>query len=123
MNLRKISAHDMNKNSSRSHLILNLHLEIDDLHTDDKTIGKICLVDLAGNERVKYTGNTNTNYSIKETSSINSSLSSLQLVMSELSKENNDNLIPYRNNKLTKFMSDCLGGNSKTIMIVNINSE
>mmetsp|Transcript_11890 Transcript_11890/g.10144 ORF Transcript_11890/g.10144 Transcript_11890/m.10144 type:complete len:163 (-) Transcript_11890:102-590(-) len=56
---------------------------------------------------------------IKEASAINQSLSCLQDVMKKLA--NNELNIVYRSNKLTHFMSDSLGGNSKSLMIININ--
>lgn len=86
-------------------------------------------MDLAGSERVKATGAQLD--MIKEAAAINQSLSCLQDVMKKLSAnsnitENNQNNtsnvnIAYRSNKLTHFMSDSLGGNAKSLMIININ--
>ncbi len=49
---RKTSSTAMNDASSRSHLIVNIIIEINNLHTNQRTIGKLSLVDLAGSERV-----------------------------------------------------------------------
>ena len=59
----------------------------------------------------------------KETQTINSSLSALGDVLTALSEEGPKNRrlsIPYRNSKLTRLLQDSLGGNSKTMFIVNI---
>lgn len=93
-------------------------------------MSRINLVDLAGSERVKATGAQLD--MIKEAAAINQSLSCLQDVMKKLSisnpnstennHNNNSNVnIAYRSNKLTHFMSDSLGGNAKSLMIININ--
>jgi len=97
--------------------------------SQEKAISRINLVDLAGSERVKATGAQLD--MIKEAAAINQSLSCLQDVMKKLSAnsnstENNHNNtsnvnIAYRSNKLTHFMSDSLGGNAKSLMIININ--
>lgn len=42
----------MNSESSRSHLIITICIEIIDNQTGLKKVGKISLVDLAGSERV-----------------------------------------------------------------------
>lgn len=59
---------------------------------------------------------------MKEASKINQSLSALGLVIKSLteSKSKKQKHIPYRDSKLTFLLQDCLGGNSKTIMIANI---
>ena len=36
---------------------------------------------------------------------------------------NGQSHIPYRNNPLTQFMSDSVGGNAKTLMIVAVSAE
>ncbi|KAL9653974.1 hypothetical protein ABK040_014183 [Willaertia magna] len=113
---RMTRATDMNEASSRSHLIFSILIESVHLRTGDKIEGKLTMVDLAGSERRKKTnmgeeGN-------KESLSINKSLLALGDVISALSEEKTH--IPYRNNKLTMLLSDSLGGNAKTLMIVCI---
>ena len=84
--------------------------------TGTTNVGKLSLIDLAGSERVLKSGVTGIN--LQEAKNINVSLSCLSDVIAALS--NGSKHIPYRNNKLTQLMQDSLGGNAKTLMIVNI---
>jgi len=56
---RTIAEHKLNKNSSRSHTVFTIHLEIRSRveSTEKIIITKLHLVDLAGSERTKKTGN------------------------------------------------------------------
>jgi kinesin family protein 6/9 len=56
---RTIAEHKLNKNSSRSHTVFTIHLEIRSRveSTEKVIISKLHLVDLAGSERTKKTGN------------------------------------------------------------------
>ncbi|KAJ8006015.1 hypothetical protein DPEC_G00123870 [Dallia pectoralis] len=113
---RHITATKMNVESSRSHLIIGIMLESRNLTNGSVSFGKLSLVDLAGSERAAKTGARDDQ--LKEATSINKSLSALGDVISALSLELSH--IPYRNSKLTQIMQDSLGGNAKTLMIVNV---
>ncbi|XP_055080202.1 uncharacterized protein LOC129456525 [Periophthalmus magnuspinnatus] len=113
---RHIAATKMNVESSRSHLIVGIKVESKNLTNGSISSGKLSLVDLAGSERAAKTGAKD--HKLKEANSINKSLSALGDVISALSSELPH--VPYRNSKLTQIMQDSLGGNAKTLMIVNI---
>ncbi|TSR04279.1 Kinesin-like protein KIN-14E [Bagarius yarrelli] len=113
---RHIAATKMNIESSRSHLIISIMLESRNLANGNMTFGKLNLVDLAGSERAAKTGAKDDQ--LKEANSINKSLSALGDVISALAMDQAH--VPYRNNKLTQLMQDSLGGNSKTLMFLNI---
>ncbi|MCL4134020.1 UNVERIFIED_CONTAM: hypothetical protein GTU68_039427 [Idotea baltica] len=89
--------------------------------------GTLNLVDLAGSERLKESGSEGAR--LTETQSINKSLANLgNVIMALAQKERSlslcfsfqQNHIPYRNSKLTHLLQNSLGGNSKTLMLVNV---
>lgn len=113
---RHVSSTQMNRESSRSHLIMSVLLESTNLQTQAVTHGKLSFVDLAGSERIKKSGSVGEQ--MREAQAINKSLSALGDVISALASEQGH--IPFRNHKLTMLMSDSLGGNAKTLMFVNV---
>ncbi|KAM3877748.1 kinesin-like protein KIF17 [Diretmus argenteus] len=107
----------MNKDSSRSHSIFTIHLEIcstDAAGEDHLRAGKLNLVDLAGSERQSKTGATGDR--LREATKINLSLSALGNVISAL-VDGRSRYIPYRDSKLTRLLQDSLGGNTRTLMV------
>ena len=121
VNNRTTGATLMNQESSRSHSIFTIVIEMSSKNPDtgkeQLKAGKLNLVDLAGSERQKKTGATGDR--LKEGSKINLSLSALGNVISALS-EGKDKHIPYRDSKLTRMLQDSLGGNTKTLMVAAI---
>merc|ERR1719253_1535095 len=106
----------MNADSSRSHLLLMINVEVADKVTSRTRSGKITIVDLAGCERLGKSGVTGD--AQKEAIEINKSLTALGDVMGAITSR--AKMVPYRNHKLTQLMQDSLGGSAKTLMFVNI---
>ncbi|XP_072121560.1 kinesin-like protein KIF16B isoform X3 [Mobula birostris] len=128
---RTTAATGMNDVSSRSHAIFTINFTQAkfDAEMPCETISKIHLVDLAGSERADATGATGVR--LKEGGNINKSLVTLGNVISALADLSQDGVnsqtkkkqvfVPYRDSVLTWLLKDSLGGNSKTIMIANVN--
>lgn len=101
-----------NERSSRSHAVTRLEIVGKHASKPESLVGFINLVDLAGSESPK------TSLRMEETKNINRSLSELSNVILALVQKNEH--IPYRNSKLTHLLMPSLGGNSKTLMFVNV---
>ena len=116
---RTVGATLMNQDSSRSHSIFALYLHGVNEAKGTELHGALHLVDLAGSERLDKSGATGER--LRETQSINKSLSSLADVF--MAKSENQPHVPFRNSKLTHLMQPCLSGHGKTLMVVNVGPE
>lgn len=112
---RSTAATNMNAESSRSHSIFILTITQNNTADLSCKIGKLYLVDLAGSERISKTGAEG--QTLDEAKSINQSLTTLGKVIKALT-DKKTNHIPYRESKLTRMLSESLGGNSKTCLII-----
>ncbi|KAI8825903.1 P-loop containing nucleoside triphosphate hydrolase protein [Fimicolochytrium jonesii] len=113
---RAVASTNCNERSSRSHSVFTLRLTGTNSLTSETSSGILNLIDLAGSERLSSSGSTGDR--LKETQAINKSLSCLGDVIYALA--NGDKHVPYRNSKLTYLLQGSLGGNSKTLMFVNV---
>lgn len=122
---RRVGAHALNKDSSRSHALFTLHIESQAVAPDAppgsapvRRFGRITFVDLAGSERLKESlsdGNAR-----KETQAINKSLFTLGQVISQLSQGKAERHVPYRNSKLTQLLQESFGGEALCLMVTCI---
>eukprot|EP00605_Chrysophyceae_sp_TOSAG23-4_P002376 GSChrysophyteH1.ASY1.ANO1.2628.1 assembled CDS len=122
VDLRTVASTEMNAESSRSHSIFTIVVEMSAVDPDTQKeiikVGKLNLVDLAGSERQKKTGASGA--VLKEGAKINLSLSVLGNVISALADAKPGKHVPYRDSKLTRLLQDSLGGNTKTLMVAAI---
>ena len=90
----------------------------DDMPPADSMVHSILyLVDLAGSERVKKSQASA--HRLDEAKKINFSLAALGNCIHALTDSKAQH-VPFRDSKLTRILSDSLGGNSKTALIVTI---
>lgn len=114
---RSVGKTNMNEHSSRSHLILTITIKSKNPESDEPVYSKLHLVDLAGSERLAKSGVEGMR--AKEAVAINTSLSALGDVISALAAKRPH--VPYRNSPLTNLLQDALGGDSKTLMLLQLN--
>lgn len=112
----------INEYSSRSHTIFQIFVESEykeENNPDSEGVRYSCLnlVDLAGSERLNDYDNKTEAFG--ETGHINKSLFVLANVVNKLA-EGKNNYIPYRDSKLTRLLSQALGGNSLTAVICTV---
>lgn len=99
-----------NNVSSRSHAVTRIQIAGENSWRQQKLVGSISFVDLAGSE------SATTSTRMGE----NSSLSELKNVFLALKKKQAH--VPFRNSKLTHLLRSSLEGNSKVLMFVNDSS-
>lgn len=115
---RSVAAHDLNRDSSRSHAILTVY--VDSMVQEEggqisTRHGKISFVDLAGSERLKASHSEG--LTRRETGAINKSVFTLGKVISSLCDRKRTTKVPFRDSKLTQLLMDSIGGSSLTIML------
>jgi hypothetical protein len=127
---RITSSTSMNKTSSRSHAILQvlveqMWVEREKLSESAPEIkkrhykkGLLTIVDLAGSERISKSGSEGLR--LEEAKKINISVSSLGNVINALAVNTSMQHVPFRDSKLTRILTECLGGNSKTAICSNV---
>lgn len=106
----------LNQESSRSHAILGIELTIENSQTGKTYRSKLNMIDLAGSEDNRRTGNTSIR--LNESNSINQSLHALGKVVDAINRRARQ--IPYRDSKMTRILQSTLGGKALGMMIVNI---
>ncbi|XP_020631801.1 kinesin-like protein KIF22 [Orbicella faveolata] len=117
---RKTAATKLNPHSSRSHSIVLMKVQKQQQVAPFTNLsGKFYLIDLAGSEDNRKTGNEGIR--LKESGAINGSLFALGQVVDALNQ--GLSRIPYRNSKLTRLLQDSLGGTAHACMIANIAPE
>ncbi|EHB06150.1 Kinesin-like protein KIF20A [Heterocephalus glaber] len=113
----------MNQNSSRSHSIFSIRI----LHLQGEgdivpKISELSLCDLAGSERCK---DQKSGERLKEAGNINTSLHTLGRCIAALRQNQQNrskqNLIPFRDSKLTRVFQGFFTGRGRSCMIVNVN--
>ena len=123
----------MNKYSSRSHAILQIMVEqkwietLQDSKQNEKLENKnegenpnhevlkkrhhkrglLTIVDLAGSERISKTGSEGIR--LEEAKKINTSVTALSSCIFALANNTNLNHVPFRDSKLTRILTECLG--------------
>ncbi|KAM9065425.1 kinesin-like protein KIF20A [Sarcophilus harrisii] len=112
----------LNQNSSRSHSIFSIRI----LHLQGEgnvvsKISELSLCDLAGSERCK---DQKMSERMKEAGNINTSLHTLGRCITAIRQNQQrlkQNLVPFRDSKLTRVFQGFFTGRGRSCMIVNVN--
>ncbi|XP_072257160.1 kinesin-like protein KIF20A isoform X2 [Pyxicephalus adspersus] len=113
----------LNQNSSRSHSIFCIRiLHMQGKHDMTPKISELSFCDLAGSERCK---DQRSGDRMKEATNINTSLHTLGRCINALRQNQQNklrqNVVPFRDSKLTRVFQAYFTGRGKSCMIVNIN--
>ncbi|TDG98085.1 hypothetical protein EPR50_G00214450 [Perca flavescens] len=118
---RTTASTKLNQRSSRSHAVLLIKVvRTQRALPHRQQTGKLYLIDLAGSEDNRRTGNQGIR--LKESGAINLSLFTLSKVVDSLNSGTAVR-VPYRDSKLTRLLQDSLGGSAHSVMITNIAPE
>ncbi|KAL5032892.1 hypothetical protein BDV3_001418 [Batrachochytrium dendrobatidis] len=109
---RSTAATNLNELSSRSHFIMQISINTT-LENGKTLMSKLHIIDLAGSEDNKRTGNVGAR--MVESGAINKSLFVLGQVVEALNK--GQQRVPYRDSKITRLLQDSLGGSAIGLMI------
>lgn len=115
---RATACTQLNERSSRSHAVLIINVAQINTQTQTRRSSSLFLVDLAGSEQVDRSGAVG--QTLKEAQAVNQSLSTLSRVIHKLTARTRKHSahIPYRDSKLTRLLTNALGGNSKTLLLM-----
>ncbi|XP_073996213.1 kinesin-like protein KIF19 isoform X2 [Rhodnius prolixus] len=114
---RTIEPTAANRTSSRSHALLSVTVtkEIG----DERRVGRLYMLDLAGSERASNTKNRGKR--LLEGAHINRSLLALGNVINALSGAGSGGrYVNYRDSKLTRLLRQALSGNCRTVMVGHV---
>jgi len=125
---KMVSQTRLNQHSSRSHCLLDIHIEsIDESREPVRRLrSKLSFVDLAGSERA---GKAHLEgIQLEEAKNINLSLSSLGNVIAALATaegaaHRGKVFVPWRDSKLTRLLQNTLGGKSRTALLINVRPD
>jgi centromeric protein E len=114
---RRYAVTNMNHNSSRSHVVLQLNIKSRFLTLPVRTNNSILMMaDLAGSECIEKSKTTGLGQ--REGSLINKSLLSLSNIITKLN--NNDGFVSFRESKLTRILQPVLTENSRVSVICTV---
>jgi len=116
VNRRAVAATNMNKHSSRSHVVMLLTVERKRAEDSKIVRGLLTMVDLAGSERVSKTMSNGER--LQEAKMINKSLSALGNCITALVTQSKH--VPFRDSPLTRLLTDSLSGNSRTLVLATV---
>ena len=115
LNLRNIK--ELQNQYSKSHFIIKINLSHYSKQKNCLIISKLFLIDLGGSESLSKNKDENEE-NIEEQKLINKSLIALSIIVNNFNINNKNNYIPYRDSKLTQIISESLGGNCYTSIIL-----
>lgn len=117
---RTVAKTCLNERSSRSHCVFTMRISGTNRLLKQKSDGILCLIDLAGSERVSDSGVEGKE--LKEAIAINRSLMHLGECISSLGSANG--VVSWRNSRLTYLLQNFLGGDgAKMLMLVMVSDR